>query len=199
MRAIYTHFKLNCVCCPRVSYKDIPIIHEISHVLLPEQHLPGRGGGTRKLYKRYKNKSFPHPIVEKCNRSSSHCNSNLYSPTSVVGSWPFHIRNHTGIGLPYEVLQLMESLRIRTSLGRSLALGGRDSSLKRKHCTLGTSVTRPRCTARLTQQSMAPCGLINSTTREVGYTDVALGHSPLEAAGKELNEEEALLNCFDGS
>ena len=79
-----------------------------------------------------------------------------------------------------------------------LALGGRDSSSKRKHCALGTSVTRPRCTARWTQQSTAPWCLFDSTTREVGSTDVALGHSPLEATGEGLGEEEAQFNCFDG-
>ena len=35
--------------------------------------------------------------------------------------------------------------------------------------------------------------------REVGSTDVALGHSPLEATGEGLGEEEAQFDCFDGS
>ena len=40
---------------------------------------------------------------------------------------------------------------------------------------------------------------VYSTTREVRSTNVTLGHSPLGATGKGLNEEEALLDCFDGS
>ena len=35
--------------------QDIPIIHEISHVLLPEQHLLGRGGYIKIQYKLYAN------------------------------------------------------------------------------------------------------------------------------------------------
>ena len=46
---------------------------------------------------------------------------------------------------------------------------------------------------------MASWSLFNSTTREVGSTDVALGHSPSEATDKGLGEEEALFDCFDGS
>ena len=80
-----------------------------------------------------------------------------------------------------------------------LALGGRDSSLKRKHCALGTSVTRPRCTARWTQQSTAPWCLFDSTIREVGSINVALRYSPLEATGEGHGEEEAQFDCFDGS
>ena len=38
-----------------------------------------------------------------------------------------------------------------------------------------------------------------STTREVGNTNVALGHSPLGTTGKKLNEKEAILDCFDRS
>ena len=72
-----------------------------------------------------------------------------------------------------------------------LALGGRDFSLKYKHCALGTSVIRPRCMARLMQQSMASWCLFDSTIKEVGSTNVALGHSPLEAIGKKLGEERA--------
>ena len=40
---------------------------------------------------------------------------------------------------------------------------------------------------------------VYSTTREVGSTDVTLGHSPSRATGKKLNEKEALLDCFDRS
>ena len=35
--------------------------------------------------------------------------------------------------------------------------------------------------------------------REVGSTNVALGHSPSKATGKRLGEKEAQFNCFDGS
>ena len=38
-----------------------------------------------------------------------------------------------------------------------------------------------------------------SAMKEVGSTNVVLGHSPSRATGKGLNEEEALLDCFDGS
>ena len=78
-------------------------------------------------------------------------------------------------------------------------LGGRDSSSKCKHYTLGTSVTRPRCTARWTQQNTAPWYLFDSTMREVGSTNVALGYSPLEATDEGLGEEEAQFDCFDKS
>ena len=80
-----------------------------------------------------------------------------------------------------------------------LALGGRNSSLKRKHYALRTSVTRPRCTARWTQQSIAPWCLFNSTMREDGSTNVALGHSPSEVTGKRLDEEEAQFDYFNKS
>ena len=80
-----------------------------------------------------------------------------------------------------------------------LTLGGHDSSLKYKYCALRTSVTRPRCTARWTQQNMASWCLFDSTTREVGSTNIVLRHSPLEATGKRLDEEKAPFNCFDGS
>ena len=66
-----------------------------------------------------------------------------------------------------------------------------DSSSKHEHCALGPSVTKPRCTARWTQQSTASWCLFNSITREVGSTDVAFEHSSLEATGKGLGEEEA--------
>ena len=50
-----------------------------------------------------------------------------------------------------------------------------------------------------TQQSTAPWCLFDSITREVGSTNVALGHSPSEATGERLGEEEAQFDCFDGS
>ena len=53
--------------------------------------------------------------------------------------------------------------------------------------------------ARWTQQSTAPWCLFNSTTGEVGSTDVVLGHAPSGVTDKGLGEEEALFNCFDGS
>ena len=65
-----------------------------------------------------------------------------------------------------------------------------------KHCALGTSVTRPRCTARWTQRSTAPWCLFDSSTRKAGCMDLALGHSPLEATCEGLGKEEALLNCW---
>ena len=68
-----------------------------------------------------------------------------------------------------------------------------------KHYVLGTSVTRLRCTARWTQQSMAPWCLFDSSTREAGCIHVALGHSPSEAICEGLGKEEALLNCWVGS
>ena len=80
-----------------------------------------------------------------------------------------------------------------------LGLGRRNSSSKRKHCALRTSMTRPRCTARWTQQNTAPWCLFDFTIKEVGSTDVALRHLPSEATGKKLGEEEAQINCFDKS
>ena len=53
--------------------------------------------------------------------------------------------------------------------------------------------------ARWTQQSTAPWCLFDSTTREVGSTDVALGHSLLGVTDEELGEEEALFDCFNRS
>ena len=53
--------------------------------------------------------------------------------------------------------------------------------------------------ARWTQQSTALWYLFDSTTREVGSIDVALGHSPSETIGKGLDEEEAQFNCFNRS
>ena len=35
--------------------------------------------------------------------------------------------------------------------------------------------------------------------REIGSSDVALGHSPLEATGKRFGEEKALFNYVDRS
>ena len=46
---------------------------------------------------------------------------------------------------------------------------------------------------------MALWYLFDSTTREVGSTNVALGHLPSEATDKEFGKEEALFNCFNGS
>ena len=40
--------------------------------------------------------------------------------------------------------------------------------------------------------------LFNSTTREVGSTNVALGHLPLEATSKGLGKEKAQFDYFDG-
>ena len=80
-----------------------------------------------------------------------------------------------------------------------LALRRRDSSSKCKHCALGTSVTRSRCTAYWTQQSTTPWYLFDCTIREVGSTNVALRHLLLEAIGKGLGKEEAQFNCFNGS
>ena len=65
-----------------------------------------------------------------------------------------------------------------------------------KHCVLGTSVTRPRCTARWTKRSTALWCLFDSSTRKAGCIDVALEHSPLEATCEGLGKEEALLNCW---
>ena len=53
--------------------------------------------------------------------------------------------------------------------------------------------------ARWTQQSTASLCLFDSTTREDGSINIVLGHSPLEAIGKGLGEEEAQFDCFDGS
>ena len=68
-----------------------------------------------------------------------------------------------------------------------------------KHCALETSVMRPRCTARLTQRSTALWCLFDSSTREAGCIDVTQGHSPSKATYEGLDEEEALLGCWDGS
>ena len=80
-----------------------------------------------------------------------------------------------------------------------LVLGECDLFSKHKHCALDTSVTRLRCTARLTQKSTVPWCLFYSTSREICSTNIALGHSPLEETGKKHDEEEAQFDCFDGS
>ena len=46
---------------------------------------------------------------------------------------------------------------------------------------------------------MAPWYLFDSTIREVGSINVALGHSPLEAIDKRLSEEKTQIDCFNGS
>ena len=53
--------------------------------------------------------------------------------------------------------------------------------------------------ACLMQRSTPLWCLFDSTTREVGSTDIILGHSPLEATDKGLGEEEALFDCFNKS
>ena len=68
-----------------------------------------------------------------------------------------------------------------------------------KHCALGTFVTRPRCTARWTQRSMAPWCLFDFSTREAGCINVALRHLLLEATYEGLSKKEALLDCWDRS
>ena len=57
---VHVHSELNYGYRPRDPYKDILIIHEISHVLLPEQHLQGKGECTRIRYKRYKKATQTH-------------------------------------------------------------------------------------------------------------------------------------------
>ena len=80
-----------------------------------------------------------------------------------------------------------------------LVLRRRDSSSKRKHCVLETSMTRPRYTARWMQQSMAFWYLFNSTTRKVDSTNIALKHLLSKATGKRLGEEEVQFDCFNRS
>ena len=80
-----------------------------------------------------------------------------------------------------------------------LALGKYDFFSKQKHCALKTSMMRPRYTTYWIKQNTAPWCLFDSTTREIGSTNVVLAHLPLEAIGKELDEEEAQFSCFDGS
>ena len=42
---------------------------------------------------------------------------------------------------------------------------------------------------------MAPWYLNDSSMREAGCINLALGHSPLEATSKKLSKKEVLLNC----
>ena len=49
------------------------------------------------------------------------------------------------------------------------------------------------------QLSMTPWYLFDSSIREAGYIDVALGHLLLEATNKGFSEEKALLNYWDKS
>ena len=46
---------------------------------------------------------------------------------------------------------------------------------------------------------MAHWCLFDSTIREVGNTNITLGHLPLEAIGKRFGEEEAQFNYFNRS
>ena len=46
---------------------------------------------------------------------------------------------------------------------------------------------------------MAPWYLFDSTIKEVGSTDIALGHLQLEITGKKLGKEKAQFDCFDRS
>ena len=48
---------------------------------------------------------------------------------------------------------------------------------------------------RWTQRSTTLWCLFDSSTREAGCKNVALGYSPLEATSEELSKEESLLNC----
>ena len=64
-----------------------------------------------------------------------------------------------------------------------------------KHCTLKTSVMRPRCTVRWMQQGIAPWCLFDSFTREADYSDVVLGHLLLETTSKGFSKKEVLLDC----
>ena len=191
--ALYTHFKLNCGCNPRVSELKMLLppcyLQEDFKFMIPStcycrSSTYQEGAGVQESYtnatRELRSFSYYQP--------SSHCNSNPYSPTSVVGSPPFRIWNHTGIGAPHEALRLRKGIRDTTSLGWC-----------HKHCALGTSVTRPRCMARWTQRRPALWCLFDSSTREAGSTDVALGHSPSEATSEGLGEEEALLDCWDVS
>ena len=100
----FLNWRCYCLCAP---YKDIPIIYEIFHVLLPEQHPPGRGGCTRMLCKR---------------TSTGHC----------MGSWPlcftsFLARHPTGILiLTHQTFLIRISIRIsrwNPNLLSSFAIG----------------------------------------------------------------------------
>ena len=80
-----------------------------------------------------------------------------------------------------------------------LVLEGRDFFSKHKHCALEISITKPKCIARLTQQSMAPWYLFDSTTREVSSINVTLGHLLLKVTSKRFGKEEAYFDYFDRS
>ena len=49
------------------------------------------------------------------------------------------------------------------------------------------------------QQNTALWCLFDSTIREVGNTNITLGHSHLEATGKKLDEKKAQFDYFDKS
>ena len=49
------------------------------------------------------------------------------------------------------------------------------------------------------QQSIPPWCLFNTIIKEVGNTNIALEHLPLEATSKKLGEKEVQFNYFDGS
>lgn len=70
---------------------------------------------------------------------------------------------------------------------------------ERKHWGFRTSITRPNCMARWTQQRYTPWCLFDSCTKEVYSTDIALGHSILEATSEKLGDEKAVFNFSDGS
>ena len=53
-------FRVELWLSPTRFLQENPEIHDIPHVLLPDQYLLGRGGCTRKLYKRYKNATQTH-------------------------------------------------------------------------------------------------------------------------------------------
>ena len=46
---------------------------------------------------------------------------------------------------------------------------------------------------------MALWYLFDSTIREVGSTNIALGYLPSEVTGKRLDKKEAQFDCFDKS
>ena len=48
-------------------------------------------------------------------------------------------------------------------------------------------------------QSTAPWYLLNSSIKEVGYINVALGYLQLEATSEKLSKEKTLLDCWDRS
>ena len=124
---------------------------------------------------------------------SSYCSFDSYSSISCLLGFNLFYSDHLTEPCNWQRPIKQNQLRI------VLALGEYDSSSKHKHCILGTSVTRPRCMVRWTQQSTAPWCLFDTITREVCSTDVTLEHLLLEATGKRLGKEEAQFNCFDGS